>query len=84
MHRIVWKRFDTSPIRFNQSSIQLCWNFQYESQPEVNKVLEDGVLTLREEIVCFNMGSVIIKPVQRILKYPLMLNELIKVPFDVG
>ena len=34
--------------------------------------------TLRAEISCFNMGSILIKPVQRILKYPLILNELLK------
>ena len=55
--------------------------FQYESMPEVSKVLMDGVLMLREEVVCFNMGSIIIKPVQRILKYPLLLNELVKVTY---
>ena len=37
-----------------------------------------GVEALRAEISCFNMGSILIKPVQRILKYPLILNELLK------
>ena len=46
--------------------------------PEVHQVLEQGVHALRQQIICFNMGSIIIKPVQRILKYPLILNELIK------
>lgn len=53
--------------------------FQYETVPTVNKLLDDGVASLRNQIVCFNMGSVIIKPVQRIMKYPLILSELIKV-----
>lgn len=53
--------------------------FQYETIPNINRILEEGILTLRQQVVCFNMGSVIIKPVQRIMKYPLMLNELIKV-----
>ena len=34
--------------------------------------------TPHTQVACFNMGSILIKPVQRILKYPLMLNELIK------
>ena len=42
------------------------------------QVLQQGVETLRAEISCFNMGSILIKPVQRILKYPLILNELLK------
>ena len=42
------------------------------------QVLQQGVESLRAEISCFNMGSILIKPVQRILKYPLILNELLK------
>lgn len=61
----------------NYDDAQTCLE-KYESMPEVSKVLMDGVLMLREEVVCFNMGSIIIKPVQRILKYPLLLNELVK------
>ena len=51
---------------------------KYESLPEIQRVLIQGVETLRNEISCFNMGSILIKPVQRILKYPLILNELLK------
>lgn len=42
-------------------------------------MLQKGVETLQSQVSCFNMGSILIKPVQRILKYPLILNELIKV-----
>lgn len=34
---------------------------------------------MRQSTGVFDLGSVLIKPVQRILKYPLLLNELIKV-----
>ncbi len=37
-----------------------------------------GVELLRTKTSCFNMGSILIKPVQRILKYPLILSELLK------
>ena len=57
---------------------------QYDTLPSVSKVLDEGISTLRNEIVCFNMGSVIIKPVQRILKYSLILGELLKVNISVG
>jgi len=51
---------------------------KYESLPEVQSIFIQGVETLRRKTSCFNMGSILIKPVQRILKYPLILNELIK------
>ena len=52
---------------------------KYDSSvPEVQKLLQRSVESLQFQVVCFNMGSILIKPVQRILKYPLMLNELIK------
>ena len=54
---------------------------RYEQNPEVQKLLQRSVETLQSQVVCFNMGSILIKPVQRILKYPLILNELIKVTF---
>lgn len=44
-------------------------------------VFDKGVETLRRQVICFDMDSILIKPVQRILKYPLLLNELIKVNY---
>ncbi len=52
---------------------------KYESMPDIHRILCKGVETLQSQVACFNMGSILIKPVQRILKYPLILNELIKV-----
>ena len=43
------------------------------------KIFEKGVETLKMQVACFDMNSILIKPVQRILKYPLILNELLKV-----
>ena len=34
---------------------------------------------LREKMPVFDLCAFLIKPVQRVLKYPLLLNELIKV-----
>lgn len=33
---------------------------------------------IQDQTNCFDISSIVIKPVQRILKYPLLLNELIK------
>lgn len=52
---------------------------KYEQVNEIQKLLQKSVEKLQSQVVCFNMGSILIKPVQRILKYPLILNELIKV-----
>ncbi|XP_011157472.1 dynamin-binding protein isoform X2 [Solenopsis invicta] len=55
---------------------------KYENNDEIMKVFNKGIETLRRQIACFDMSSILIKPVQRILKYPLMLYELIKCTED--
>ncbi|XP_049847527.1 dynamin-binding protein-like isoform X2 [Schistocerca gregaria] len=55
---------------------------KYESDEGIQKIFNKGLETLRYQIACFDMGSILIKPVQRILKYPLILNELIKCTED--
>lgn len=47
------------------------------------KIFNKGIEALRNQIACFDMSSILIKPVQRILKYPLILYELIKVSYDI-
>lgn len=37
---------------------------------------------IQEQTNCFDLASIVIKPVQRILKYPLLINELIKCTED--
>ena len=51
---------------------------KYESGPGTQKHLNHGLERIRIDIACFNLESILIKPVQRILKYPLILNELLK------
>ena len=50
--------------------------------PATQKSLNQGLERIRNDIACFNLESILIKPVQRILKYPLMLNELYKCTED--
>jgi len=52
---------------------------QYENNEDIMKIFNKGIETLRRQVACFDMSSILIKPVQRILKYPLILYELIKV-----
>lgn len=55
---------------------------KYKTLPAAQAVFDKAMETLRHQITCFNVGSVLIKPVQRLLKYPLILNELIKCTED--
>ncbi|KAL6447579.1 hypothetical protein ACFW04_000046 [Cataglyphis niger] len=55
---------------------------KYENNEEIMKIFNKGIETLRHQVACFDMSSILIKPVQRILKYPLMLYELIKCTED--
>ncbi|XP_014675165.1 PREDICTED: dynamin-binding protein-like [Priapulus caudatus] len=44
----------------------------------------DGVVAAvrARDCVCFDLGSILIKPVQRVLKYPLLLNALLRATDD--
>ncbi|CAK9806350.1 Dynamin-binding protein [Anthophora quadrimaculata] len=55
---------------------------KYENNEEIMKVFNKGIESLRYQVVCFDMSSILIKPVQRILKYPLILYELVKCTDD--
>ncbi|XP_063995287.1 dynamin-binding protein-like [Diachasmimorpha longicaudata] len=55
---------------------------KYEENREIMIIFEKGIETLRHQVICFDMSSILIKPVQRILKYPLMLYELVKCTED--
>ncbi|KAK0162919.1 hypothetical protein PV327_006648 [Microctonus hyperodae] len=55
---------------------------KYEGNKEIMTIFEKGIETLRHQVACFDMSSILIKPVQRIVKYPLMLYELIKCTED--
>jgi len=52
---------------------------QYESSDEALNYINEMLSAMRQHMSVFDLGSILIKPVQRILKYPLLLNELIKV-----
>ena len=54
---------------------------QYYDDPSIKQYFDKKLNELRGKIVVFDLEALLIKPVQRILKYPLLLNELIKVLF---
>ena len=55
---------------------------QYEENAEILEYFKAQLDVMRQSATVFDLGAILIKPVQRILKYPLLLNELIKVRCD--
>ncbi|XP_077500825.1 dynamin-binding protein-like [Amblyomma americanum] len=51
---------------------------KYMENPRAAQFLQAGVERMQHETNCFDLPSVLIRPVQRILKYPLLINELDK------
>ncbi|CAL1529614.1 unnamed protein product, partial [Lymnaea stagnalis] len=51
---------------------------RYAENAEVSEYLKQRLERMREHMNVFDIAGVLIKPVQRILKYPLLLNELLK------
>ncbi|XP_074659754.1 dynamin-binding protein-like isoform X2 [Tubulanus polymorphus] len=51
---------------------------KYEDNPEIQNYIQDGIKLIKQHTGVFDLGSLLIKPVQRILKYPLLINELVK------
>ncbi|XP_022646625.1 dynamin-binding protein-like isoform X3 [Varroa destructor] len=55
---------------------------RYERDADINRFLQNGISEMQRTNNCFDLASVLIKPVQRILKYPLLINELEKATED--
>ncbi|XP_014226266.1 dynamin-binding protein-like isoform X1 [Trichogramma pretiosum] len=55
---------------------------KYEENKDIMRIFDKAVETLKMQIICFDVNSILIKPVQRVLKYPLILNELFKCTDD--
>ncbi|CAN8010132.1 unnamed protein product [Ixodes pacificus] len=61
----------------NHDDVSGLWT-KYMASPAAAQFLQAGVERMQRETNCFDLPSVLIRPVQRILKYPLLLNELNK------
>ena len=59
--------------------ISIIVSFQYEENESIMEYINKMLEKMRQKTVIFDLGALLIKPVQRILKYPLLLNELYKV-----
>lgn len=46
--------------------------------PQLQRLLQSCLEKIKAETNCFDVPSLLIKPIQRILKYPLLLGELVK------
>ncbi|RWS02758.1 dynamin-binding protein-like protein [Dinothrombium tinctorium] len=62
----------------NHDEVAIIWE-KIESNQEVKRLFQKGLEKIQRETNCFDIPSMLIKPVQRILKYPLLLNELYQV-----
>ena len=56
--------------------------FQYEEMPEIQEYFSRQIEIMKQQATVFDLGSCLIKPVRRVLKYPLLLNELIQVQLE--
>jgi hypothetical protein len=52
--------------------------------PEVQKFIQTGLSIIKQQTTsAFDLHSLLLKPIQRVLKYPLLLQELIKVLINI-
>ncbi|ESO00406.1 hypothetical protein HELRODRAFT_83139 [Helobdella robusta] len=72
-----FKRVYTQYCRNHDNVIALLE--KYDVDEECQNFMQRMMQKMKSKMVVFDLGSILIKPVQRILKYPLLLSELDKV-----
>ena len=56
--------------------------FQHANDEKLQQYLQDGLCKLRlQKSSIFDVSALLLQPIQRIVRYPLILNELFKVNF---
>ncbi len=64
----------TQNIEYSNSVLE-----KNEHVPEIQKFIQNGMSIIKQQTTCaFDLNSLLLKPIQRVLKYPLLLQELIK------
>lgn len=58
--------------------MNFCLLLQNEKLEDVQDYIENGLKIIRQNTNAFDLSSLLLKPIQRVLKYPLLLQELIK------
>ncbi|XP_072162827.1 uncharacterized protein [Diadema setosum] len=84
--QLIGKVFMDNSKNLHEAYAQYCRNHddasalleKYEENPEVQEYINQGLELVRQSTNCWDLASFLIKPVQRILKYHLLLAELYK------
>lgn len=53
--------------------------FIFKNEKSLVNFIENGLTIIRQQINTLDLQSLLLKPIQRVLKYPLLIQELIKV-----
>ena len=52
---------------------------QYATMQEAQEYFNKLLVSMRQHATVFTVGSILIKPVQRIMRYPLLLDQILRV-----
>ena len=62
----------------NEASLNKLAEYAAQGPPKAKAFLEEAKLKLQGRTGAWDLGSLIVKPVQRVLKYPLLIKSLLK------
>ncbi|CAF0932116.1 unnamed protein product [Brachionus calyciflorus] len=50
---------------------------KYEQNPEINEFIKNRINSIKDQLLAADLAAILIKPVQRIFKYPLFINRIL-------
>lgn len=73
---LTFVRYESFPTNI----IGLISSFQHGNDEKLQQYLQDGLCRIRlQKANTFDISALLLRPIQRIVRYPLILNELFKV-----